>query len=110
MASRLTKISQELNAQDYEILSRESIAWLQRKVMGMRDNSKIAAGIVRESERVRNVARLGDLYFYYYDPKLKESLPYYDIFPMVLIPGKVPRFCVRSEFSLPSSGGKSSIS
>lgn len=26
----------------------------------------------------------GEMYFYLYDPKLKESLPYYDMFPLVL--------------------------
>ena len=35
------------------------------------------------AERLRNRPRIGDMYFFYYDPKHKATLPYYDRFPMI---------------------------
>jgi len=35
--------------------------------------------------------KMGDMYLFFYDPKTKETLPYYDIFPLVLPFKLVPR-------------------
>ncbi len=39
---------------------------------------------MRDRERFRNKSIIGRMYFYYYDPKTKDSLPYYDRFPLVI--------------------------
>lgn len=38
--------------------------------------------IMREERRVNSV-QMGQMYFFMYDPKLKEKLPYYDTFPLI---------------------------
>jgi hypothetical protein len=42
-------------------------------------------GIVREKTRYVRTFAKGKLYFFLYDPKTKEELPYYDKFPLVLV-------------------------
>jgi len=36
-----------------------------------------------DSTRYRSAVSVGSMYIYYYDPKLKQSLPYYDTFPCI---------------------------
>jgi len=33
----------------------------------------------------RNKARIGSMYMYFYDPKDRETLPYYDVFPLTIM-------------------------
>jgi hypothetical protein len=33
----------------------------------------------------RNRARVGSMYMYFYDPKHRETLPYYDVFPLTIM-------------------------
>ena len=42
------------------------------------------------SDRLTNVPVVGSMYMYYYDPKHKDTLPYYDAFPLVFPYRKVP--------------------
>ena len=39
---------------------------------------------MRDRERLRNKSFVGKMYFYFYDPKTKDSMPYYDRFPLVI--------------------------
>lgn len=43
-----------------------------------------------DTSRYKTRMRLGDMYMFYYDPKYKETLPYYDRFPLVFPFKKVP--------------------
>lgn len=36
-----------------------------------------------DAERLTNKPMVGSMYMYYYDPKHKKTLPYYDMFPLV---------------------------
>ena len=49
--------------------------------------ARTAAGyrrnIVTNSDRSRDATIVGRMYFFWYDPKLKDTLPIYDRFPMV---------------------------
>lgn len=38
----------------------------------------------------RNRARIGSMYMYFYDPKHRETLPYYDVFPLTIMVEPVP--------------------
>ena len=38
----------------------------------------------------RNRARIGSMYMYFYDPKHRETLPYYDAFPLTIMVEPVP--------------------
>jgi hypothetical protein len=83
--SKLTQLAGQYSQQDLERLSPEALAWLKKKIQEVRYPSKVAQSIARENFRFENNFKLGRLYCFYYDPKTKEDLPYYDRFPMVLI-------------------------
>ena len=38
----------------------------------------------------KNKARIGSMYMYFYDPKHRETLPYYDAFPLTIMVEPVP--------------------
>ena len=43
-----------------------------------------------DTERLTSTPMVGSMYMYYYDPKHKKTLPYYDRFPLVFPYRKVP--------------------
>jgi len=84
--SKLTEISEKLSATNYKLLSSKSFIWLQERIKEIRNLSRERAAIAAELFRQKTKRfRVGKLYFFFYDPKGKEDLPYYDIFPLVLI-------------------------
>lgn len=84
MASKLTLLTQQKSAAQLQTMSKESIQWLQKKVGDLRNPQYIPRSIKNEKQRYTNRFVLGGLYFFYYDPKLKKELPYYDRFPLVI--------------------------
>ena len=86
--SKLTTLANDHSIQNLGLLTRKSMDWLKDNVRILRNPSAISRNIVRETGR--NVSRfvLGNLYFFHYTPKNSESLPYYDVFPLVLILAK----------------------
>lgn len=85
MASKLTLLTQQLSATQMQKMSRESYQWLLKKINELRNPSLIPRTIA--NERFRQTRRLfkGRLYQFFYDPKGKADMPYYDRFPLVLI-------------------------
>jgi hypothetical protein len=55
--------------------------WLRAKV---NDLSPTTASLMSDRQRLRETSMIGRMYFYFYDPKLKKTLPYYDRFPLVI--------------------------
>lgn len=90
MDSKLTQLAEQRSALDYEILSKESIRWFQEQVRYLRNPSRMSRDIIREQERKQGRVILGNLYFFAYNPKYADVLPYYDIFPLVLVLKKMP--------------------
>jgi hypothetical protein len=92
MTSKLTELTQERNAAEIQMLSRDSVRWLNSKINNLRNVSSIPRQIYSEKDRHRNKYSLGytgkfvlgGLYFFFYNPKMKEELPYYDVFPLVM--------------------------
>jgi len=85
MASKLTLLTQQLSATQMQKMSRESYQWLLKKINELRNPSLIPRTIA--NERFRQTRRLfkGRLYQFFYDPKGKADMPYYDRFPLVLL-------------------------
>jgi hypothetical protein len=81
--SLLTTLSKERPG-DLDRLSRQSIQWLTNKIRDLKGLSAVPGAIAREEIRHTNKFLLGNLYYFYYDPKGKDDLPYYDKFPLVL--------------------------
>jgi hypothetical protein len=88
--SKLTTIGKERSALEAQMLSRESLTWLKEKIATLRSINTIPSTIAKEQFRNTTRFQLGRLYCFFYDPKGKEELPYYDKFPMVLALEKYP--------------------
>ena len=84
MASKLTTLTQQKSAAQLQTMSRDSIQWLQKKTGELRNPHYIPRSIKNEKQRYSKRFVLGGMYFFYYDPKLKADLPYYDRFPLVI--------------------------
>jgi len=83
--SKLTSLAEEKKKTGHKTLSRDAISWMNEKVQEIKRPDKIATAISRESLRRSMQAKIGMLYCFYYDPKTKATLDYWDKFPMVLV-------------------------
>lgn len=82
--SRLTTLAQQKYQTQHKTMSRDSLRWLEGKVDELKNRSNIASNISNERSRWVTKFELGGMYFFYYDPKTKSDLPYYDRFPLVI--------------------------
>ena len=94
--SLLSKVSDAVRSGTVGQEVKRSAKWFQDKIKGLkgevknRFSSTNAAKFYRESEKINDAAfqrraSLGDLFCYYYNPKYKDVLPYYDMFPMIML-------------------------
>ena len=86
MASKLTDLANQKTAMQLQTMSKEAYQWLLTKIQEIRSPSSIPIGINREAA-IRKMTRVvkGKLFCFYYDPKGKDDLPYYDRFPLILV-------------------------
>jgi hypothetical protein len=84
MESQLTKLANSRPA-ELQIMSKKSLEWLANRIAEIKNPGAIPRGISRETYRQTTGFNLGGMYCFYYDPKTKEKLDYYDRFPMVLV-------------------------
>ena len=68
---------------EYRIRSEEALRWYQQQMRAVRINARefYRTSGLRKTRRILT----GRFYTYYYEPKYADTLPYYDIFPVVLI-------------------------
>ena len=97
--SLLSKVSNAIKTGTVGQEVRRSAQWFQDKIKGLkgevknRFSSTNAAKFYREAETkvnpnlLKRRAELGDLFCYYYNPKYRATLPYYDMFPMIMLIG-----------------------
>lgn len=66
--------------------TKESREWFRRKAsaMGKIDRNSL---MKEEPVQLRNRQGVGNMYMFFYDPKHKKTLPYYDSFPLVIVIG-----------------------
>lgn len=67
----------------------KSMRWYQDKMRDMAA-SVTPNKLMKIQNQLTNKIQVGNMYMYIYDPKLKETLPYYDTFPLVFPFKKVP--------------------
>lgn len=66
--------------------TQESRAWFRRKAAELRGINRLA--LMREDPISKdNDTVIGNMYMFFYNPKHKETLPYYDNFPLVIVIG-----------------------
>ena len=59
-----------------------SINWYKKKVADL--SNRISAARLMRDNKLKKAPSFNKLHFFRYDPKLKATLPYYDIFPLVM--------------------------
>jgi len=68
--------------------TKQSMAWFRKKAQQLRPNRN---NLMKDDELLlRNRTAVGKMYMYFYDPKYKKTLPYYDRFPLTIIVGPAP--------------------
>jgi len=81
MAYLLDRISESLQKEGLTPRTNKARAWLRSKANQLSPN---ATSMMRDRNRLTEASVIGKMYFYFYDPKLKDSLPYYDRFPLTI--------------------------
>jgi len=77
----IDKIQESLAKEGLQPRTNAARTWLRSKV---KDLTPSKTALMRDQERLRNKSMIGRMYFYFYDPKTKDKLPYYDRFPLVI--------------------------
>ena len=81
MAKLLDRIKSSLAKEGLTPRTNASRAWLRAKVKDLKPTS---SGLMKDRDRLKSTSMIGKMYFYFYDPKTKDSMPYYDRFPLVI--------------------------
>ena len=81
MAKLIDRIKTSLSKEGLTPRTNASRAWLRAKVKDLKPTS---SGLMRDKDRLKNTSMIGRMYFYFYDPKTKDTMPYYDRFPLVI--------------------------
>ena len=99
MADLLDKLTDTIRSGSIGKATKRSAKWFRDKIQGLkgglrnRFSTTNPEKFYRESDNKINPsllsrrASLGNLYCYHYDPKYKATLPYYDVFPMIMLIG-----------------------
>ena len=59
-----------------------AITWLRQNAAKL--NNVSPAELMRDADNKTNTMQMGKMYMFFYDPKHKTKLPYYDTFPLVI--------------------------
>jgi hypothetical protein len=90
MATNIKNIFEQ-NQYNLKEASYKSKAWFQQQAIKLgRQNLTPRKVMNSDSDQVKNSVVPGSLYMFMYDPKLKDTLPYYDMFPLVFPFKRVP--------------------
>lgn len=81
MAYLIDRINEQLAKTGYQARSRQARDWLKSKIPDL--NPTVKKVVIDKNRYVFNSV-IGKMYFFYYDPKTKDDLPYYDRFPLVI--------------------------
>lgn len=65
--------------------NKASFTWLAGRIMHLYKNQSIPGAINARNFTKSHLFAPGDVYIYHYDPKLKDILPYYDKFPLIVV-------------------------
>lgn len=81
MAYLMDRINAQLAKAGYDTRSRQAKDWLRSKMGELKPTPQ---KLMQDKQRQTNSSFIGHMYFFYYDPKTKDKLPYYDRFPLVI--------------------------
>jgi len=78
----IDRLQKELQRQNLATNTNKARQWIKNKVKDLQNLRR--STLMRDAKRKQNTFDLGGMYFFYYNPKLKDILPFYDIFPLVI--------------------------
>jgi len=81
MAKLIDRIKKSLAKEGFSTGTNNARNWLRAKVKELTPTSR---ALMADRDRLKSNSTIGKMYFYFYDPKTKDSLPYYDRFPLVI--------------------------
>jgi hypothetical protein len=81
MAYLIDRIKNSLAKEGLNNRSTKAREWLRAKIPTLKPTRQ---ALLSDRERLKGKPLIGRMYFYFYDPKTKDKLPYYDRFPLVL--------------------------
>jgi hypothetical protein len=81
MAYLIDRIKSSLAKEGLTPRSNQARAWLQSKIKELKPNR---TNLMRDRNKLKESSVIGKMYFYFYDPKTKDTMPYYDRFPLVI--------------------------
>ena len=84
MSSLIRTLQSELLSKGYEARSREARAWFIERVREMNGRISRKSLLNDDALKIRERPIWGHMFMFAYDPKHKETLPYYDRFPLVI--------------------------
>jgi len=90
----VSEIFKELSAEAFKAgitpKTKQSIEWFTQKAKELGKITKRSALMKEEEVTLRSGFLPGQMVMYFYDPKLKDTLPYYDRFPLTIVIEKAP--------------------
>ncbi len=81
MAYLINRLRTSLRQKGLTPRTNEARQWLQHKMASLAPSRN---KILEDRNRLSKGPMIGSMYFYMYDPKTKDTLPYYDKFPLVI--------------------------
>ena len=81
MAYLIDRIKSSLAKEGLSLRTNQARAWLQEKIKTLKPTRE---SLLRDRQRLKTSSIVGKMYFYFYDPKTKDTMPYYDRFPLVI--------------------------
>lgn len=82
--STFTKIFEQ-NHYELARLVRQSSAWFANEIVNIKKQGRVSAYYLMRGAAQQNKSSIipGEMYMFYYDAKHKDTLPYWDMFPLV---------------------------
>jgi hypothetical protein len=90
MSNLFQRVEQEAFRAGITPRTRESRAWFRKRVQNMKGLNRRDL-INSDPIEKRSRSAVGNMYMFFYDPKHRETLPYYDSFPLIIAVGPAPK-------------------
>ena len=91
MSQLFTKLTKEAFAAGITPRTKESREWFMERAKTLRAGRINRRALMKdELITMTNREKIGQMLMFFYDPKTKETLPYYDTFPLIIVVGPAP--------------------
>jgi hypothetical protein len=87
--SFINKVKKEASAAGIKNNTKKSLKWFREKLRYMTGLSRTKV-LKDEALKKINTPLVGRMFMYFYDPKYKKTLPFYDRFPLIIMVDKAP--------------------